>query len=176
MSREGVQRDLLPLIEGCTVNTKYGMVKTDHILFICSGAFHLAKPSDLIPELQGRLPIRVELEALTASDFERILTEPNFSLTEQYVALLATEGLQVSFANDAIRRLAEVAWQVNERTENIGARRLHTVLERLLENIAFDAADLATKQAGTALVLTAAEVESQLGALVQDEDLSRFIL
>ncbi|MES2719991.1 MAG: ATP-dependent protease ATPase subunit HslU [Pseudomonadota bacterium] len=176
VSREGVQRDLLPLIEGCTVNTKYGMVKTDHILFICSGAFHLAKPSDLIPELQGRLPIRVELEALTASDFERILTEPNFSLTEQYVALLATEGLQVTFASDAIRRLAEVAWQVNERTENIGARRLHTVLERLLESIAFDAADLAGKQAGTVLTLTAADVDAQLGALVQDEDLSRFIL
>jgi ATP-dependent HslUV protease ATP-binding subunit HslU len=176
VSREGVQRDLLPLIEGCTVNTKYGMVKTDHILFICSGAFHLAKPSDLIPELQGRLPIRVELEALSASDFERILTEPNFSLTEQYVALLATEGLQIHFAADAIRRLAEVAWQVNERTENIGARRLHTVVERLLEGIAFDASDLGAKQAGQVLTLTAADVDAQLGALVQDEDLSRFIL
>jgi ATP-dependent HslUV protease ATP-binding subunit HslU len=176
VSREGVQRDLLPLIEGCTVNTKYGMVKTDHILFICSGAFHLAKPSDLIPELQGRLPIRVELEALSASDFERILTEPNFSLTEQYVALLATEGLQIHFAADAIRRLAEVAWQVNERTENIGARRLHTVVERLLEGIAFDASDLGAKQAGQVLTLTAADVDAQLGALAQDEDLSRFIL
>ena len=176
VSRDGVQRDLLPLIEGCTVNTKYGMVKTDHILFICSGAFHLAKPSDLIPELQGRLPIRVELEALGAADFERILTEPNFSLTEQYAALLATEGLNIAFAEGTIRRVAEVAWQVNERTENIGARRLHTVLERLLERIGFDAADLALKQNGQVLQITPADVDEHLGALVQDEDLSRFIL
>ncbi len=176
VSRDGVQRDLLPLIEGCTVNTKYGMVKTDHILFICSGAFHLAKPSDLIPELQGRLPIRVELEALGAADFERILTEPNFSLTEQYAALLATEGLNIAFAEGTIRRVAEVAWQVNERTENIGARRLHTVLERLLERIGFDAADLALKQNGQVLHITPADVDEHLGALVQDEDLSRFIL
>ncbi len=176
VSREGVQRDLLPLIEGCTVNTKYGMVKTDHILFICSGAFHLAKPSDLIPELQGRLPIRVELEALSAADFERILTEPNFSLTEQYKALLATEGLTIAFAPETITRLAEVAWRVNERTENIGARRLHTVLERLLERIGFDAADLAAKQGAETLVITPQDVEEHLGALVQDEDLSRFIL
>ncbi|MDO9621964.1 MAG: ATP-dependent protease ATPase subunit HslU [Moraxellaceae bacterium] len=176
VSRDGVQRDLLPLIEGCTVNTKYGMVKTDHILFICSGAFHLAKPSDLIPELQGRLPIRVELEALGAADFERILTEPNFSLTEQYAALLATEGLNIEFAEGTIRRVAEVAWQVNERTENIGARRLHTVLERLLERIGFDAADLALKQNGQVLQITPADVDEHLGALVQDEDLSRFIL
>lgn len=176
VSRDGVQRDLLPLIEGCTVNTKYGMVKTDHILFICSGAFHLAKPSDLIPELQGRLPIRVELEALGTADFERILTEPNFSLTEQYAALLATEGLNIAFAEGTIRRVAEVAWQVNERTENIGARRLHTVLERLLERIGFDAADLALKQNGQVLYITPADVDEHLGALVQDEDLSRFIL
>ena len=176
VSRDGVQRDLLPLIEGCTVNTKYGMVKTDHILFICSGAFHLAKPSDLIPELQGRLPIRVELEALGAADFERILTEPNFSLTEQYAALLATEGLNIEFAEGTIRRVAEVAWQVNERTENIGAHRLHTVLERLLERIGFDAADLALKQNGQVLQITPADVDEHLGALVQDEDLSRFIL
>lgn len=176
VSREGVQRDLLPLIEGCTVNTKYGMVKTDHILFICSGAFHLAKPSDLIPELQGRLPIRVELDALSAADFERILTEPHFSLTEQYKALLATEGLHIEFSSEAVTRLAEVAWQVNERTENIGARRLHTVLERLLEGIAFDAADLALKQAGKTLTITPEDVTTHLGALVQNDDLSRFIL
>ena len=176
VSREGVQRDLLPLIEGCTVNTKYGMVKTDHILFICSGAFHLAKPSDLIPELQGRLPIRVELDALSPSDFERILTEPNFSLTEQYKALLATEGLRIAFAPETIQRLAEVAWQVNERTENIGARRLHTVLERLLEKIGFEAADLAARQGEATLVITAQDVDEHLGALVRDEDLSRFIL
>ncbi|WP_241146720.1 ATP-dependent protease ATPase subunit HslU [Amnimonas aquatica] len=176
VSREGVQRDLLPLIEGCTVNTKYGMVKTDHILFICSGAFHLAKPSDLIPELQGRLPVRVELEALTPADFERILTEPNFSLTEQYKALLATEGLNIAFPQETVKRLAEIAWQVNERTENIGARRLHTVLERLLESIAFDAADLAARHGGDTLPITPQDVETHLGALVQDEDLSRFIL
>lgn len=176
VSRDGVQRDLLPLIEGCTVNTKYGMVKTDHILFICSGAFHLAKPSDLIPELQGRLPVRVELNALTPADFERILTEPHCSLTEQYVALLGTEGLTLAFAPEAISELAKVAWQVNERTENIGARRLHTVLERLLESIAFDAADLALKQAGATLTIGASDVQQHLGALVEDDDLSRFIL
>ncbi|MDQ8038075.1 MAG: ATP-dependent protease ATPase subunit HslU, partial [Pedobacter sp.] len=145
VSREGVQRDLLPLIEGCTVNTKYGMVKTDHILFIASGAFHLARPSDLIPELQGRLPIRVELEALSPADFERILTEPHFSLTQQYQALLDAEGLKITFTADCVKKLAEVAWQVNERTENIGARRLHTVLEKLLEDISFNASDLAAE-------------------------------
>lgn len=176
VSRDGVQRDLLPLIEGCSVNTKYGIVKTDHILFICSGAFHLAKPSDLIPELQGRLPVRVELSALTPADFERILTEPHCSLTEQYVALLGTEGLKLEFAPEAIAELAKVAWQVNERTENIGARRLHTVLERLLEGIAFDAADLALKQAGATLIISAEDVTKHLGALVEDDDLSRFIL
>src|SRR5690606_3162295 len=137
VSREGVQRDLLPLIEGCTVNTKFGMIKTDHILFIASGAFHFSKPSDLIPELQGRLPIRVELESLSAGDFERILTEPNASLTEQYRELLGTEGLSVTFSADGVRRIAEIAWEVNERTENIGARRLHTVMERLLEEVSF---------------------------------------
>jgi ATP-dependent HslUV protease ATP-binding subunit HslU len=176
VSREGVQRDLLPLIEGCTVNTKYGMIKSDHILFIASGAFHLAKPSDLIPELQGRLPIRVELESLTPNDFERILTEPHFSLTEQYAALLATEGLKVEFTPDCVKRLAEIAWQVNERTENIGARRLHTVIERLLEDISYNATDLATEKNGSVLAITAADVEHHLGALVKDEDLSRFIL
>ncbi len=176
VSREGVQRDLLPLIEGCTVNTKHGMVKTDHILFIASGAFHLAKPSDLIPELQGRLPIRVELDALSPKDFERILTEPNFSLTEQYQALLSTEGLKVEFTEDCIKRLAEMAWQVNERTENIGARRLHTVLERLLEEISFNAADLASEKGDAVLSITAADVERYLGGLVKDEDLSRFKL
>ncbi|HQV41999.1 MAG TPA: ATP-dependent protease ATPase subunit HslU [Moraxellaceae bacterium] len=176
VSREGVQRDLLPLIEGCTVNTKYGMIKTDHILFIASGAFHLARPSDLIPELQGRLPIRVELEPLSPADFECILTEPHFSLTQQYQALLAAEGLQITFSPDCIKRLAEIAWQVNERTENIGARRLHTVLEKLLEDISFNAGDLAAKQQDNVLTLTAADVEQHLGALVQDEDLSRFIL
>ncbi|MFD0950296.1 ATP-dependent protease ATPase subunit HslU [Paraperlucidibaca wandonensis] len=176
VSRDGVQRDLLPLIEGCSVNTKYGIVKTDHILFICSGAFHLAKPSDLIPELQGRLPVRVELSALTPADFERILTEPHCSLTEQYIALLGTEGLKLEFAAEAIAELAKVAWQVNERTENIGARRLHTVLERLLEGIAFDAADLALKQAGATLIISAEDVTKHLGALVEDDDLSRFIL
>ncbi|GAB5452274.1 MAG: ATP-dependent protease ATPase subunit HslU [Halioglobus sp.] len=174
VSREGVQRDLLPLIEGSTVTTKYGSVKTDHILFIASGAFHLAKPSDLIPELQGRLPIRVELNALTPEDFERILTEPSASLTEQYQALLATEGLQVSFTEDGIRRIAETAWQVNEKTENIGARRLHTVMERLLEEPSFDAADSSLQQ--EALIVDAAYVDAQLEALSSDEDLSRFIL
>lgn len=176
VSREGVQRDLLPLIEGCTVNTKYGMVKTDHILFIASGAFHLSRPSDLIPELQGRLPIRVELEALSPSDFERILTEPHFSLTQQYQALLAAEGLGIDFTPDCVKRLAEIAWQVNERTENIGARRLHTVLEKLLEDISFNAADLAAEHHDNVLSITAADVEQHLGGLVQDEDLSRFIL
>jgi ATP-dependent HslUV protease ATP-binding subunit HslU len=176
VSREGVQRDLLPLIEGCSVNTKYGMVKTDHILFIASGAFHLVKPSDLIPELQGRLPIRVELNALTPSDFERILTEPHFSLTEQYKALLNTEGLRLEFSPDCIHRLAEVAFEVNERTENIGARRLHTVLERLLEDISYNAGDLGLERQGDVLILTSEDVNKHLGTLVKDEDLSRFIL
>ncbi|WP_444929017.1 ATP-dependent protease ATPase subunit HslU [Microbulbifer sp. SSSA002] len=171
VSREGVQRDLLPLIEGSTVNTKYGMIKTDHILFIASGAFHLSKPSDLIPELQGRLPIRVELSSLSSADFERILTEPSASLTEQQKALLATEGLELQFSEDGIRRIAEVAFEVNERTENIGARRLHTVLERLLEEISFDAGD-----GHTSLNIDAAYVDSHLGELSQNEDLSRFIL
>ncbi len=174
VSREGVQRDLLPLIEGSTVSTKHGMIKTDHILFIASGAFHLAKPSDLIPELQGRLPIRVELNSLTAEDFERILTEPNASLTEQYQALLQTEGLSVSFTPDGLRRIAEMAWQVNERTENIGARRLHTVMERLLEAASFGAADAGLSD--NALQVDAAYVNSQLEALSANEDLSRFIL
>ncbi len=176
VSREGVQRDLLPLIEGCTVSTKYGMVKTDHILFIASGAFHLAKPSDLIPELQGRLPIRVELSALTPDDFQRILTEPRCSLTEQYKALLDTEGLNLEITDDCIRRIAEVAWQVNERTENIGARRLHTVLEKLLEEISYDADSLATQYHDKPLVLDAEAVDRYLGELADDEDLSRYIL
>ena len=176
VSREGVQRDLLPLIEGCTVSTKFGMVKTDHILFITSGAFHLAKPSDLIPELQGRLPIRVELKALSSDDFMRILTEPDASLTEQYQALMKTEGLNIEFKEDAIRRLAEVSWQVNETTENIGARRLHTVMERLLEEVSYSAADLASSQEGEPLQIDAAYVNDHLGELVQDEDLSRYIL
>lgn len=174
VSREGVQRDLLPLIEGCTVSTKYGMIRTDHILFIASGAFHLAKPSDLIPELQGRLPIRVELDALTPNDFERILQEPDASLTEQYQALMKTEGLPIAFNQDGIRRLAEIAWQVNDRTENIGARRLHTVMERLLEDVSFSAGDLAAE--GKTVVIDAAYVDQSLGELSQDEDLSRFIL
>ncbi len=174
VSREGVQRDLLPLIEGSTVSTKHGVVKTDHILFIASGAFHLAKPSDLIPELQGRLPIRVELDALTPEDFERILTEPNASLTEQYQALLETEGLTLEFDPAGIRRIAEIAWQVNEKTENIGARRLHTVMERLLEVASFDAADAGLQ--GQPLRVDAAYVDQQLEALSTDEDLSRFIL
>ncbi len=176
VSREGVQRDLLPLIEGCTVNTKLGMVKTDHILFIASGAFHLSKPSDLVPELQGRLPIRVELKALTPDDFKRILSEPDASLTEQYVALLATEGLNVTFTDCGIKRIAEVAWQVNEKTENIGARRLHTLLERLLEEVSFDAAELAEKYSAGALEIDAAYVDQHLGELAKDEDLSRYIL
>ena len=175
VSREGVQRDLLPLIEGSTVTTKYGSVNTDHILFIASGAFHLSKPSDLIPELQGRLPIRVELEALDAKDFERILTEPNASLTEQYRALLSTENLQIRFTSDGITRLAEIAWEVNERTENIGARRLHTIMERLLEDVSFTAADL-TAGDQHELVIDAEYVEKQLGDLARNEDLSRFIL
>ena len=172
VSREGVQRDLLPLIEGSTVSTKYGMIKTDHILFIASGAFHLSKPSDLIPELQGRLPIRVELEALTPEDFERILTEPAASLTEQYQALLTTEGLNIGFSEDGIKRIAQTAWQVNEKTENIGARRLHTLLERLLESASFDACDLD----GQALTVDSGYVDEHLEALAADEDLSRFIL
>ena len=174
VSREGVQRDLLPLIEGSTVSTKHGMVKTDHILFIASGAFHMARPSDLIPELQGRLPIRVELSALTPDDFERILTEPNASLTEQYQALLATEGLDVTFTQDGVRRIAETAWQVNERTENIGARRLHTVMERLLEETSFGAADTGLQD--TSLKVDATYVDKQLQELSSDDDLSRFIL
>ncbi len=174
VSREGVQRDLLPLIEGSTVSTKHGMIKTDHILFIASGAFHLAKPSDLIPELQGRLPIRVELNALSPEDFERILTEPDASLTEQYQALLATEGLDISFTEDGLRRIAETAWQVNESTENIGARRLHTVMERLLEHLSFSAAD--TGLEGEAIKIDADYVDQQLAELSADEDLSRFIL
>lgn len=172
VSREGVQRDLLPLVEGSTVSTKYGMVKTDHILFIASGAFQLAKPSDLIPELQGRLPIRVELRALTSDDFVRILTEPDASLTEQYQALLGTEGVQLKFSAPGIKRLAEVAWQVNEQTENIGARRLHTVMERLLETISFEAAD---RGAQTLLVDTE-YVDRYLAGLANDQDLSRYIL
>lgn len=174
VSREGVQRDLLPLIEGCTVSTKHGMIKTDHILFVASGAFHLAKPSDLIPELQGRLPIRVELAALTPEDFQRILREPRASLTEQYEALLGTEGLGLEFTEDGIRRVAEIAWQVNETTENIGARRLHTVMERLLEDASFTATDTSLKQGK--LTVDAAYVDSQLGELSKDEDLSRYIL
>ncbi len=171
VSREGVQRDLLPLVEGCTVSTKHGMVKTDHILFIASGAFQIAKPSDLIPELQGRLPIRVELQALTTSDFERILTEPNASITVQYKALMATEGVNIEFTDSGIKRIAEAAWQVNESTENIGARRLHTVLERLMEEISYDASDLS----GQNITIDADYVSKHLDALVADEDLSRFI-
>ena len=174
VSREGVQRDLLPLIEGSTVSTKHGMIKTDHILFIASGAFHLARPSDLIPELQGRLPIRVELNALSPEDFERILAEPDASLTEQYQALLETEGLKVDFTTDGLRRIAEMAWQVNEKTENIGARRLHTVMERLLEDASFDAADAGLS--GRAITVDETYVNEQLEALSADEDLSRFIL
>ena len=172
VSREGVQRDLLPLIEGCTVTTKHGLIKTDHILFITSGAFHVAKPSDLIPELQGRLPIRVELEALSPDDFQRILTEPNASLTRQQTALMETEGLQLNFSDDGVRRIAEIAWEVNERTENIGARRLHTVMERLVEEISFNN-DL---DGSTAITLDSDYVNQHLGELAKDEDLSRFIL
>ncbi|MDJ0812842.1 MAG: ATP-dependent protease ATPase subunit HslU [Woeseiaceae bacterium] len=172
VSREGVQRDLLPLVEGSTVNTKYGMVKTDHILFIASGAFHVSKPSDLIPELQGRFPIRVELKSLTTDDFVRILTEPDASLTSQYQALLATEDVDVEFTESGVRRLAEVAYQVNENTENIGARRLHTVLERLLETISFEASD----KSGTHVQINAGYVDDHLAELSKDEDLSRYIL
>ncbi len=172
VSREGVQRDLLPLIEGSTVSTKYGMVKTDHILFIASGAFHLAKPSDLIPELQGRLPIRVELDPLTVDDFVRILTETECSLTQQYAALLATEGHEIVFTPEGVRRIAEIAWQVNERTENIGARRLHTVMERLLETVSFEAPD----RSGQRTVVDVAYVDRHLAALAGDEDLARYIL
>lgn len=172
VSREGVQRDLLPLIEGSTVSTKFGMVKTDHILFIASGAFHFAKPSDLIPELQGRLPIRVELKALSSDDFVRILTEPTSSLTEQYIALLETEGVKINFATEGVKRIAEVAWHVNERTENIGARRLHTVMERLLEEVSYEAADCS----GQEIVIDAKYVDDRLQALMKDEDLSRYIL
>ncbi len=172
VSREGVQRDLLPLVEGSTVSTKYGMIKTDHILFIASGAFHLSKPSDLIPELQGRLPIRVELDALGVEEFQRILTEPNASLTEQYQALLQTEGVALEFDFEGITRLAEIAFQVNEKTENIGARRLHTVMERLLENLSYDA----TEKSGESITIDAAYVNEQLGELAEDEDLSRYIL
>ena len=172
VSREGVQRDLLPLVEGSTISTKFGMVKTDHILFIASGAFHLAKPSDLIPELQGRLPIRVELSALTVEDFIRILKEPDASLTEQYSALMKTEGVELSFSDDGLKRIAEIAWQVNESTENIGARRLHTVMERLLEALSFEASD----QNGQSIIVDAEYVNSHLEELVQDEDLTRYIL
>ncbi|BCE02464.1 ATP-dependent protease ATPase subunit HslU [Marinicellulosiphila megalodicopiae] len=172
VSREGVQRDLLPLIEGCTVNTKFGMIKTDHILFIASGAFHYAKPSDLIPELQGRLPIRVELEALSPNDFERILTEPDYSLTQQYIALLKSEGLDINFSKEGIERIAKLAFDVNENTENIGARRLHTLLERLLESISFEASELS----GQIINIDAKYVDDQLGELAKNQDLSRFIL
>jgi ATP-dependent HslUV protease ATP-binding subunit HslU len=172
VSREGVQRDLLPLVEGCTVNTRYGAVKTDHMLFIASGAFHVAKPSDLVPELQGRLPIRVELRALSVDDFKRILTEPDASLTEQYRALLGTEGVELRFAEEAITRLAEIAFAVNESTENIGARRLHTVLERLLEDVSYTAPD----RSGESLEIDAAWVNDSLAELAGNEDLSRYIL
>jgi ATP-dependent HslUV protease ATP-binding subunit HslU len=167
-----VQRDLLPLVEGCTVTTKYGPIKTDHVLFIASGAFHVAKPSDLIPELQGRFPIRVELEPLEVEDFVRILTEPDASLTTQYTALLQTEGVSVQFSQDGVRRLAEIACHVNERTENIGARRLHTVMERLLENLSYDASE----RAGSSITIDAAYVDQSLGELSDNEDLSRYIL
>jgi ATP-dependent HslUV protease ATP-binding subunit HslU len=172
VSREGVQRDLLPLVEGSTVSTKYGMIKTDHILFIASGAFHLTKPSDLIPELQGRFPIRVELDALSADDFVRILTEPDASLTEQYQALLKTEGVELTFSDDGIQRIAELGWQVNETTENIGARRLHTILERLLEDVSYNAPDMVEKS----INVDAAYVDSNLKEFAEDEDLSRYIL
>ena len=172
VSREGVQRDLLPLVEGSTINTKHGMVKTDHILFIASGAFQVARPSDLIPELQGRLPIRVELSALSSKDFERILTEPNASLTQQYKALMATEGVNVEFTDDAVAKIAEAAFRVNEKTENIGARRLHTVLERLIDKISFDASEMS----GQSVTIDAQYVRTALGDIVEDEDLSRFIL
>ena len=172
VSREGVQRDLLPLVEGCTVSTKYGMVKTDHILFIASGAFHLSKPTDLIPELQGRLPIRVELNALSVDDFVRILTEPNASLTKQYVALLATEGVELEFKQKGVEKIAQIAYEVNERTENIGARRLHTIMERLLETISFSAPD----KGGEKVVISETYVNEHVSELSKDEDLSRYIL
>ena len=172
VSRQGVQRDLLPLVEGTTVSTKYGMIKTDHILFIASGAFHLAKPSDLIPELQGRFPIRVELASLSVSDFEQILTNTDACLTRQYVALIATEDVTLEFQADAIKRLAEIAWQVNEKTENIGARRLHTVMEKLLEDISYDAG----KHSGQRIVIDAAYVDARLKNLAQSEDLARYVL
>ncbi|NND46009.1 MAG: ATP-dependent protease ATPase subunit HslU, partial [Xanthomonadales bacterium] len=172
VSREGVQRDLLPLVEGCTVSTRYGMIKTDHILFIASGAFHVARPSDLIPELQGRLPIRVELRALLADDFKRILTEPQASLTEQYSALMATEGVKLAFSEDSVQRIAEIAFRVNETTENIGARRLHTIMERLLDVISFEAPD----RDGESITLDAAYVDEHLDELAGNEDLSRYIL
>jgi len=171
VSREGVQRDLLPLIEGCTVSTKYGMVKTDHILFITSGAFHVSKPSDLIPELQGRLPIRVEMSALTADDFARILVEPDASLTEQYIGLLATEGVKLEFTEDGVQRIAETAFKVNETTENIGARRLHTVMEHLLETTLFE-----SPNGPSEVIIDAQQVNDKMGQLAEDEDLSRFIL
>jgi ATP-dependent HslUV protease ATP-binding subunit HslU len=172
VSREGVQRDLLPLVEGSTINTKYGMVRTDHILFIASGAFHVSKPSDLIPELQGRFPIRVELKSLKTEDFVRILTEPNASLTAQYSALMATEDVRLEFTDDGVRRLAEVAWHVNENTENIGARRLHTVMERLLETVSFEASD----KSGATVRIDAGYVDDHLAELSKNEDLSRYIL
>ncbi len=172
VSRAGVQRDLLPLVEGSTVSTKYGMIKTDHILFIASGAFHLSKPSDLIPELQGRLPIRVELDALSSADFVRILTEPDASLTEQYIALLATEGVELSFTDDGIERIAELAWEVNEKTENIGARRLHTMLEKLLEQISYEAGS----EENLSVTVDKDYVNEQLSVVAEDEDLSRYIL
>jgi ATP-dependent HslUV protease ATP-binding subunit HslU len=172
VSRQGVQRDLLPLVEGTTVTTKYGMIKTDHILFICSGAFHLAKPSDLVPELQGRLPIRVELESLSVADFEQILTNTDACLTRQYQALLETEGVKLDFTPDAIRRLAEIAWEVNEKTENIGARRLHTVMERLLEEVSFDAG----RHSGQTVTVDAAYVDGKLKELAKSEDLARYVL
>ena len=172
VSREGVQRDLLPLVEGCTVSTRYGMVKTDHILFIASGAFHLAKPSDLIPELQGRFPIRVELSALGVDDFIRILTEPDASLTEQYAALMQTENVGLEFMPDGITRIAEIAWQVNESMENIGARRLYTVMERLLEVVSFEAPDMGGKK----VVIDATYVDEHLNELLKNEDLTRYIL
>jgi ATP-dependent HslUV protease ATP-binding subunit HslU len=172
VSREGVQRDLLPLVEGCTVNTKYGSLKTDHVLFIASGAFHMSKPSDLIPELQGRFPIRVELDSLKIEDFVRILTEPDASLTAQYRALMGTENVSLEFTPEGVRRIAEIACQVNERTENIGARRLHTVMERLLESISYDASE----RSHSKLTIDAPFVDKQLGNLAKDEDLSRYIL
>ena len=172
VSRQGVQRDLLPLVEGTTVSTKYGMIKTDHILFVASGAFHMSKPSDLIPELQGRFPIRVELTSLSVSDFEQILTNTDACLTRQYEALLATEGIQLQFASDAIKRLAEIAYSVNSKTENIGARRLHTVMEKLLEEISFNA----TKRSGETIVIDASYVDARLKDLAQSEDLARYVL